>query len=105
MHNYTLRGRRFLKFVTKLPQLDIFKALNVFQVRAADAVFETKVLEVNKGGAVCSAFGLKAFLPGSHFVGRLHIISCHYCNRNHLHNSVILLQECPMNPSWVRPSW
>jgi len=41
----------------------------IMKVRAADAVFETKVLEVNKGGAVCSAFGLKAFLPGSHFVG------------------------------------
>jgi ribosomal protein S1 len=24
---------------------------------------------VNKGGAVCDVFGLKAFLPGSHFSG------------------------------------
>ena len=28
-----------------------------------------KVLEVNKGGAICDAMGLKAFLPGSHFQG------------------------------------
>ena len=28
-----------------------------------------QVLEVNKGGAVCDVFGLKAFLPGSHFTG------------------------------------
>lgn len=41
----------------------------VLKVRASDESFEVKVLEVNKGGAVCSAFGLKAFLPGSHFVG------------------------------------
>lgn len=41
----------------------------VLKVRAADSSFEVKVLEVNKGGAVCSAFGLKAFLPGSHFLG------------------------------------
>jgi len=41
----------------------------VLKVRAADSSFAVKVLEVNKGGAVCSAFGLKAFLPGSHFLG------------------------------------
>lgn len=41
----------------------------VLKVRASDESFEVTVLEVNKGGAVCSAFGLKAFLPGSHFVG------------------------------------
>lgn len=41
----------------------------ILKVRAADSVFDVKVLEVNKGGAVCSCFGLKAFLPGSHFSG------------------------------------
>eukprot|EP01036_Dinobryon_divergens_P026537 gene26537-35204_t len=39
------------------------------KIRAADTAFDTKVLEVNKGGAVCDVFGLKAFLPGSHFTG------------------------------------
>ena len=43
---------------------------DVSKTRVADDVFEVKVVEVNKGGAVCSAFGgLKAFLPGSHYVG------------------------------------
>jgi small subunit ribosomal protein S1 len=41
----------------------------ILKVRAADTSFETEILEVNKGGAVCDAFGLKAFLPGSHMVG------------------------------------
>lgn len=41
----------------------------ILKVRAADTTFDVKVLEVNKGGAVCSCFGLKAFLPGSHFSG------------------------------------
>jgi len=41
----------------------------VLNTRAADSAFDVKVLEVNKGGAVCSAFGLKAFLPGSHLIG------------------------------------
>jgi small subunit ribosomal protein S1 len=41
----------------------------VLNMRAADAVFEVKVLEVNKGGAICSFLGLKAFLPGSHYLG------------------------------------
>ena len=41
----------------------------VLAVRATDATFDAKVLEVNKGGAVCTAFGLKAFLPGSHYLG------------------------------------
>lgn len=39
------------------------------KVRAADESFNVKVLEVNRGGVVCDAFGLKAFLPGSHFIG------------------------------------
>ena len=42
---------------------------NVLNVRAADTPFDVKVLEVNKGGAICDAMGLKAFLPGSHFLG------------------------------------
>lgn len=41
----------------------------ILNVRATDATFEVKVLEVNKGGAVCDYLGLKAFLPGSHFLG------------------------------------
>uniref|UniRef100_A0A7S0SQK5 S1 motif domain-containing protein n=1 Tax=Chromulina nebulosa TaxID=96789 RepID=A0A7S0SQK5_9STRA len=42
------------------------KALNY---RVTDEVFEVEVVEVNRGGAVCDLFGLKAFLPGSHFLG------------------------------------
>lgn len=41
----------------------------VLDMRASDESFETKVIEVNRGGAVCSVEGLKAFLPGSHFLG------------------------------------
>lgn len=41
----------------------------ILAVKEADTVFGAKVTEVNKGGAVCEAFGLKAFLPGSHFLG------------------------------------
>lgn len=41
----------------------------VLDIRASDESFETKVIEVNRGGAVCSVEGLKAFLPGSHFLG------------------------------------
>lgn len=41
----------------------------VLSIRATDASFDAKVLEVNRGGAVCSALGLKAFLPGSHYLG------------------------------------
>ena len=37
--------------------------------KAADTSFDVTVLEVNRGGAICSAFGLKAFLPGSHYLG------------------------------------
>lgn len=39
------------------------------KIRATDEIFEVTVLEVNKGGAICEAFGLKAFLPGSHYNG------------------------------------
>ena len=38
-------------------------------MRATDATFEAKVIEVNRGGVVCAALGLKAFLPGSHYMG------------------------------------
>jgi small subunit ribosomal protein S1 len=41
----------------------------VLKQRASDESFETTVIEVNRGGAVCSVEGLKAFLPGSHFLG------------------------------------
>jgi small subunit ribosomal protein S1 len=41
----------------------------ILKVRADDESFEVKILEVNRGGAVCDAFGLKAFLPGSHYLG------------------------------------
>lgn len=41
----------------------------ILKVKEADTIFEAKVTEVNKGGAVCQAFGLKAFLPGSHYLG------------------------------------
>jgi len=34
-----------------------------------DAVFETEILSINRGGAVCLLEGLRGFLPGSHFVG------------------------------------
>lgn len=41
----------------------------ILNVRATDATFEVTVEEVNRGGAVCTCFGLKAFLPGSHSLG------------------------------------
>jgi len=41
----------------------------VLNTRATDATFEVTVLEVNKGGAIASFLGLKAFLPGSHYLG------------------------------------
>ena len=54
--------------VISLRNAQLVKAWEEIQkLRATDAVFETKVLEVNKGGAVCDVFGLKGFLPGSHF--------------------------------------
>lgn len=39
------------------------------QLRASDATFEAKVIEVNRGGVVVDAGGLKCFLPGSHYMG------------------------------------
>ena len=39
------------------------------QLRATDATFEAKVIEVNRGGVVVDAGGLKCFLPGSHYMG------------------------------------
>lgn len=41
----------------------------ILAIRTADTPFDAKVLEVNKGGAVCDVFGLKGFLPGSHCQG------------------------------------
>jgi predicted RNA-binding protein with RPS1 domain len=40
-------------------------------IRAAGETFETVVTGLNKGGAVCFAFGLDCFLPGSHYIGVL----------------------------------
>lgn len=42
---------------------------NVLNIRAADTAFEVKIMESNRGGLVCDCFGLKAFLPGSHYLG------------------------------------
>lgn len=36
-----------------------------------DAVVETTVIAVNRGGAICIIEGLRAFLPGSHLAGQL----------------------------------
>lgn len=41
----------------------------VLDMRSSDESFETTITEVNRGGAVCLVEGLKAFLPGSHFLG------------------------------------
>jgi len=38
---------------------------------AEDACFDGEVLAVNKGGCVVAAYGLRAFLPGSHLCGQL----------------------------------
>lgn len=62
----TLRGMPVISFRTE----QLVKAWeNILEVRAKDEPFEVKVFEVNRGGAVCECFGLKAFLPGSHFLG------------------------------------
>eukprot|EP00607_Mallomonas_marina_P006437 CAMPEP_0182427222 /NCGR_PEP_ID=MMETSP1167-20130531/15989_1 /TAXON_ID=2988 /ORGANISM="Mallomonas Sp, Strain CCMP3275" /LENGTH=380 /DNA_ID=CAMNT_0024609301 /DNA_START=186 /DNA_END=1328 /DNA_ORIENTATION=- len=42
---------------------------DILNTRANDESFDVKVVEINKGGAICDAFGLKAFLPGSHILG------------------------------------
>lgn len=39
----------------------------IMKLKTEDAAITVKVLEVNRGGAVCDLFGLKAFLPGSHY--------------------------------------
>jgi len=41
----------------------------VLNMRATDATFEVTITEVNRGGAIASFLGLKAFLPGSHYLG------------------------------------
>ena len=62
----TLRGMPVISFRSSQLVTAWEKAL---KVRAADEAFDVEVIEVNRGGAVCQCFGLKAFLPGSHFVG------------------------------------
>lgn len=42
---------------------------DILAKKEEDTSFSVKIVEVNKGGAMCYAFGLKAFLPGSHCVG------------------------------------
>lgn len=41
----------------------------VLAIKEKDETFDVQILDVNKGGAVCNVFGLKGFLPGSHFLG------------------------------------
>ena len=41
----------------------------VLELRSTDTAFEGEVIDMNKGGAVLNVFGLKAFLPGSHYLG------------------------------------
>jgi small subunit ribosomal protein S1 len=41
----------------------------ILVMRSADTAFDAVVEEVNKGGAVLNVLGLKAFLPGSHYLG------------------------------------
>ena len=36
-----------------------------------DEVFEAEIIAVNRGGAICSVEGLRAFLPGSHLTGMM----------------------------------
>lgn len=41
----------------------------VLELRSTDTAFDGEVIELNKGGAMLNIFGLKAFLPGSHYLG------------------------------------
>ena len=44
----------------------------LFELRTADATLECEVVEVNRGGAVVlTTNGLRAFLPGSHYLGQI----------------------------------
>lgn len=62
----TLRGMPVISFRTE----QLVKAWEeILKVKATDEPFMVKVSEVNRGGAVCDCFGLKAFLPGSHYQG------------------------------------
>ena len=36
-----------------------------------DEVFDAEIIAVNRGGAICSVEGLRAFLPGSHLAGMM----------------------------------
>jgi small subunit ribosomal protein S1 len=62
----TLKGMPVISLRTAQLIVAWEKAL---QMRASDATFEAKVIEVNRGGVVVDAGGLKCFLPGSHFMG------------------------------------
>lgn len=62
----TLKG---MPVISLRPSQLILAWEEILKIRAADATFDVKVLEINRGGAVCDAFGLKAFLPGSHYIG------------------------------------
>jgi small subunit ribosomal protein S1 len=78
----TLRGMPVMSL--RPTQLDAAweKILNL---RAADTTFETTIIEVNRGGAVCEVEGLRGFIPGSHirgspdesYVGRTVSVSVH----------------------------
>jgi len=43
----------------------------VSEMETSDESFEAEVISVNRGGALVSVEGLRAFLPGSHLVGRI----------------------------------
>jgi predicted RNA-binding protein with RPS1 domain len=62
----TLKGMPVISL--RGPQL-VLAWETILKVREGDEPFDVNVLEVNRGGAVCECFGLKAFLPGSHFLG------------------------------------
>jgi len=40
-------------------------------MQTSDQIFQAQVVAVNRGGAICLVFGLRAFLPGSHLTGQL----------------------------------
>lgn len=62
----TLKGMPVISLRTAQLIVAWAKAL---ELRTTDATFEAKVIEVNRGGVVVDAGGLKCFLPGSHFLG------------------------------------
>lgn len=62
----TLKGMPVISLRTAQLIVAWEKAL---ELRAADATFEGKVIEVNRGGVIIDSGGLKCFLPGSHYMG------------------------------------